>query len=73
MTKKTKWLFFGTLCRYTPRSSVQRRLNRSRCRLGCGLVWTESIMCYMRGPDPPWEAAILWIGAPIVKYRHFLP
>jgi len=45
--------------RDTPRSSVQGRLNRSRCRLDCGLVWAESIMCYMGGPDPPWEGAIL--------------
>jgi len=44
--------------RDTPRSSVQRRLNRSRCRLGCGLAWAESITCYMGGPDPPWEGAI---------------
>jgi len=29
--------------RDTPRSSVQRRLNRWRCRLGCGLAWAESI------------------------------
>jgi len=42
-----------------PRSSAQRRLNRSRCRLGCGLAWAESIPCYMGGPDPPWEGAIL--------------
>jgi len=45
--------------RYNPRSSVQRRLNRSRCPLGCGLAWAESIMCYMERPDPPWEGAIL--------------
>jgi len=38
--------------RYTPRSSVQRRLNRSRCPLACGLAWAESIMCYMGSPDP---------------------
>jgi len=42
--------------RETPRSSVQRRLNRSRFRLGCGL---ESITCYMGGPDSPWEGALL--------------
>jgi len=59
--------------RDTPRSSVQRQLNRSRCRLGCGLVWTESIMCYMGGPDPHGKGQFWWIGAPIVKYRHFLP
>jgi len=46
--------------RDTPRSSVQRRLNRSRCRLGCGLVLAEGIMYYMEGPgDPAWEGAIL--------------
>ena len=46
--------------RGTPQSSVQRRLNQSRCRLACGLVWAESIMCYMGGPDDPlWEGAIL--------------
>jgi len=63
-----------TIVKYkdTPRSSVQRRLYRSRCRLGCGLVWTESIMRYMGGPDPLWEGAILADRAPIVKYRHFL-
>jgi len=32
--------------RDTPRLSVQKRLNRSRCRLGCGLTWAESITCY---------------------------
>jgi len=50
-----------TIVKYrdTPRSSVQRRLNRSRCRLGYGLVWAESRMCYMGGPDPPCEGAIL--------------
>jgi len=29
------------------------------CRLCCGLAWAESITCYMEGPDPPWEGAIL--------------
>jgi len=45
--------------RDSPRSSGQRRLNRSRCSLGCGLAWAQSIMCYMGGSDPPWEWAIL--------------
>ena len=40
-------------------SSVQTWLNWSRCCLGCGLAWTQSIMCYMASPDPPWERAIL--------------
>jgi len=35
--------------------------------------WTESITCYMGGPDFPWEGAILVDRAPIVKYKHFLP
>ena len=30
--------------RDTLRSSVQKLLNRSRCRLGCGLGWAEGIM-----------------------------
>ena len=45
--------------RDTPQSSGQRQLNRSRCRFGCGLAWAKSITCYMRGPDSPWEGAIL--------------
>jgi len=50
-----------TIIKYrdTPPSSVQTRLNRSRCRLGCGLAWAESITCYMGGPDPQWKEAIL--------------
>jgi len=32
-------------CRNTVRSSVQKRLNQSRCRLGCGLRWSQGIMC----------------------------
>ena len=31
--------------RDTMQSSVQKRLNRSRCRLGCGLRWAQGIMC----------------------------
>jgi len=27
--------------------AVQKWLNRSRCRLGCGLGWTQGSMCYM--------------------------
>jgi len=29
----------------TLRSSVQKRLNQLRCRLGCGLGWADGIMC----------------------------
>jgi len=59
--------------RDTLRSSVQTWLNRSRCRLGCGLATRM-------GPKHrvTWEVQILrgkrqfwWIGALIVKYRHF--
>jgi len=32
-------------CRDTLPSSVLKRLNRSRCRLGCGLIWAVGIMC----------------------------
>jgi len=38
--------------RNTPRSSVQTRLNRSRCRFGCGLAWVQGIMCYMGSRSP---------------------
>jgi len=31
--------------RDTLRSSVQKRLSRSRCRLGYGLEWARGIMC----------------------------
>jgi len=44
--------------RDTPRSSVQRRLNRSRCRLGCGLAWAQGIVRYMASRSP-FEGAIL--------------
>jgi len=49
----------GKPYRDTVRSSVQTRLNRSRCRFGCGLAWAQSIMCYMGGPNPWSERAIL--------------
>ena len=31
----------------TLQSSVQRRLNRYGCHLGCGLGWAVGIMCWM--------------------------
>jgi len=31
--------------RDTLQSSVQKRLNQSRCRLDCGLGWAQGIMC----------------------------
>jgi len=36
---------YCTSYRDTLRSSVQKCLNRSRCRLGCGLQWAHGIMC----------------------------
>jgi len=59
--------------RDTPRSSVQKRLNQSRCRLGCGLGLAHRITSYMGGPDPQWEGAILRKRDALCKYRDFLP
>jgi len=59
--------------RDTLQSSVQTRLNRSRCHLGCGLAWAQSIMCYMGDPDPHGKWQFWWIRASTVKYGHFLP
>ena len=44
--------------RDTLRSSVQKRLNRSRCCLGFGFGWKHKIM-YYAGSRSPWERAIL--------------
>jgi len=63
----------GKSYRDTLRSSVQTRLNWSRCCFGCGLAWAQSIMCYMGGPHPRGKGQFWWIGAPIVKNRHFVP
>jgi len=59
--------------RHNPRSSVQTRLNRSRCRLCCGLGWAQSIMCYMTVQIPHLKGQFWWMGTPTVNYRHFLP
>jgi len=64
-----------TIVKYgdTPRSSVQRQLNWSRCHLGCGLAWAESIVLCGRSRSPMGrDKNFWWTGAPIVKYRHFL-
>jgi len=63
-----------TIVKYrdTPRSSVQTRLNWSRCRLGCGFAWDQNHVLH-RSPDPPLEGAFWRTGAPTVNYRHFLP
>ena len=56
----------------TLRSSVQTRLHRSRCSLGCGLGWAQKSLDGVQTPDTPWEGAILGKGTPIVKYRDCL-
>jgi len=56
------------------KSHMSFRLVPKSLTLSCGLVWAESIMCYMGGPDDPHgKGQFWWIGAPIVKYRHVLP
>jgi len=45
--------------RNTVQSSVQKRLDQSRCRLGCGLRWAQGIVLD-GGPGRPWERVILW-------------
>jgi len=55
--------------RDTLRSSVQKRLNRSRGRLGCGLGLAQGIASWSRSP---WEGAVLGKGSLIVKYSDFV-
>jgi len=62
------WLGFNGMYRDTPRSSVQTRLNRSRCRLGRGLAWAQGIMCYMGVQSPHGKEQFWWLGTPIVNY-----
>jgi len=59
--------------RDTPRSSVQRQLNRLRCHLGCGSHGPKASRVTWEVQIPHWKGQFWWIGAPIVKYRHFLP
>jgi len=42
------------------RSSVQKRLNRSICCLGCGLGWAQEIMCYMEWGSDLHEKGQFW-------------
>ena len=42
--------------------AVQKRLNRSRCCLGCGLGWAQWTMHWVGGPDPPREGTIFIVG-----------
>jgi len=58
--------------RETMRSSVQKRLNRSRCRLGCWLGWAkESRNRWVQ--IPVWEGAILGAKGAHCKVWDFLP
>jgi len=50
--------------RHTSRSSVQTRLNRSRCRLGCELAWARGIVCYMGSICPIWRGNSGGYGRP---------
>jgi len=51
-------------------SSVQKRQNRSSCRLSCGLGWAQGIMCYLNGVQIPMGRDNFGGGVLIVKYRH---
>jgi len=52
---------------------VQTRLNRSWCCLGCGLAWPKASRVTWEVQIPHRKGQFWWIGAPIVKHRHFLP
>jgi len=54
--------------RDTLRSSVQKRTNRSRCRLGCGLGLAQRIVRW--GPDPHRKGQFGYRGA-TVKYGTY--
>jgi len=45
----------SVVCRSITIVSPAKRLNRSKCCLGCGLKWAGGTMCQMRDP---WEGAI---------------
>jgi len=51
--------------RDTLQSSVQKWLNQSRCRLGCGLGWAQGIMCKIGIQIPRGKGQFLEKGAPI--------
>jgi len=60
--------------RDTPRSSVQRWLNRSRCRFWIlGSHGPKASRVTWEFQIPHGKGQFWWIGAPIIKYRHFLP
>jgi len=46
------------------RLSVQKRLNRSRCRLGCELGLAQEILCWMgsRGAEGPCHGNHFWLS-----------
>jgi len=57
--------------RDTPRSSVQKRLNRSRCRLGSGLGLAHGITNNMEIQISQREGAMFGEGKPIVNIGTF--
>jgi len=59
--------------RQTLRLSVQKRLNRSRCRMGFGSDGPTRNHVLDGGANPPLVGAILGERTTIVKYRDFLP
>jgi len=53
-----------TIVKYrdTPRSFVQRRLNQSTYRLGCGLVWPKASCVTWEVQIPHRKGQFWWIG-----------
>jgi len=75
VTESVAWSACRSVCRSASlwRSwALRKRLNRSRCRLGCGLGSTGPLI--RRWSWPPCEWVILrGKGRPTVKYRDYLP
>jgi len=57
--------------RDTPRSSVQKRLNRSRCHLGCGHGLTHGITNYMGSKSSNGKGQFWMKGTPMVNIGTF--
>jgi len=50
--------------------ALQNRLNRSRCRLGCGLAWGEGTMYVGDGVQMPlWKGIILRVARGVLLYK----
>jgi len=47
------------------RSSVERRLNRQRCRLVCGFGWVQGIVSYMGSRSPVGRGNFGGMGRPL--------